>query len=252
MDELTGFITIARGGWTAVVRERYAEALAAPLLTGSGTMPWQTEGGRGAVERAPLPEGEAVIRRFRRGGLVRHVLHDGYLLDNRPLRELRVHCHCHAAGLPVPEPLGACWRWRGPFVRGAIATRRIDASELAGILRGDGDHAALLTAAGRVIRRMHDAGVLHADLQVHNILASDNEVWLLDFDRARAVGRAGRVARASNLLRLRRSVEKAGLPSRMFDMICESYGEIVVPRWLDRAYRLRGRFSGATSGRRGA
>jgi hypothetical protein len=81
---------------------------------------------------------------------------------------------------------------------------------------------------------------------VHNILVSGDRVWLLDFDRARVVSGAGPLARARNLLRLRRSVQKAGLPARVFDTIREGYGGVVIPAWLDRVYALRGHFAGAT------
>ena len=41
-------------------------------------------------------------------------------------------------------------------------------------------------AIGRCLRRFHDAGVQHADLNAHNImLGEQGEVWVLDFDRGR-------------------------------------------------------------------
>ena len=48
-------------------------------------------------------------------------------------------------------------------------------------------------AIGRCIRRFHDAGVCHADLNAHNILLTPEQVYLIDFDRgdvaqARLVG----------------------------------------------------------------
>jgi 3-deoxy-D-manno-octulosonic acid kinase len=41
-------------------------------------------------------------------------------------------------------------------------------------------------AAGRCLRRFHDAGVQHADLTANNIMLGEaGEVWVLDFDRGR-------------------------------------------------------------------
>ena len=41
-------------------------------------------------------------------------------------------------------------------------------------------------AIGRCLRRFHDAGVQHADLNARNImLGEQGEVWVLDFDRGR-------------------------------------------------------------------
>jgi 3-deoxy-D-manno-octulosonic acid kinase len=71
----------------------------------------------------------------------------------------------------------------------------------------DGLPAAAWSAVGATIRRFHDAGFCHADLNAHNILLDDTfRVTLIDFDRGtrRAAGRW----RAANLARLQRSLRK--------------------------------------------
>ena len=69
---------------------------------------------------------------------------------------------------------------------------------------------------GRCIRRFHDLGVCHADLNAHNILLSEDSVYLIDFDRCQL--RGGGLWRDANLVRLRRSLEKVawGLPPERF------------------------------------
>ena len=69
---------------------------------------------------------------------------------------------------------------------------------------------------GRCIRRFHDLGVCHADLNAHNILLSEEAVYLIDFDRCQ-LRKAG-LWRDRNLVRLRRSLEKIayGLPAERF------------------------------------
>jgi 3-deoxy-D-manno-octulosonic acid kinase len=63
------------------------------------------------------------------------------------------------------------------------------------------------TAIGRCIRRFHDHGVSHADLNAHNILLrGDDEVFLVDFDRASRRRKPG-LWRDANLARLRRSLD---------------------------------------------
>ena len=63
--------------------------------------------------------------------------------------------------------------------------------------------------AGRCIRRFHDAGVRHADLNANNIMLDGRGgAWLLDFDRGR-VQRPG-PWREQVLARLARSLEKIG------------------------------------------
>ena len=63
-----------------------------------------------------------------------------------------------------------------------------------------------------LFRSFHDAGVWHADLNARNILLdADDEIFLVDFDRARFTpGRA--VAGGRNLARLKRSLLKISPP----------------------------------------
>jgi 3-deoxy-D-manno-octulosonic acid kinase len=60
---------------------------------------------------------------------------------------------------------------------------------------------------GRCIRRFHDLGVCHADLNAHNLLLNeDAKVYMIDFDQCQ-LRKAG-LWRDGNLVRLRRSLEK--------------------------------------------
>ena len=68
-----------------------------------------------------------------------------------------------------------------------------------------------LADAGRAVRRLHDAGVSHADLHPKNLLVAGRtgEILVLDLDRARAFdGLLPDEERLSNLVRLGRAVEK--------------------------------------------
>jgi 3-deoxy-D-manno-octulosonic acid kinase len=187
-----------------------------------------------------------VYRRYQRGGFIRHFLKDLYLLDNRPLRELEITVYAWHHGLPVPEPLGICWTRIGPFYRGAIATRYVGGVMLLDLLRDNAQTEAALLASGNAIRRMHEAGIYHADLQVRNILIENDAPILLDFDNARLLTPLGDMDRARNLLRLRRSFVKNTLPEELFQLILNGYGDL--PRsfgQLDAAYRAKGRASDA-------
>ena len=64
-------------------------------------------------------------------------------------------------------------------------------------------------AIGRVIRRFHDAGVHHPDLNAHNILLTPSEVYIIDFDRG-TLRKRGWWA-DTTLVRLYRSLEKLTL-----------------------------------------
>ena len=132
------------------------------------------------------------------------------------------------------------WRWIG-----ALATRAVAGETLLAYLRRGEVKPAVLRDCGQAIRAVHDAGVWHADLQVKNILVGDGGIWVIDFDDARQGRPPSAVARARNLLRFRRSLDKHGQSLDNFITIWEGYGKLGLPWWLSTLYRLRGTVSDA-------
>ncbi len=239
-----GFTQVEKEGWHALVRLEHRDTLAAVLLGGQGLEPLPTSWGRGPLWQFRLEQDGGVLRQYRRGGLLRSLLPEGYFASNRPLRELCVWTHLYENGLSVPEPLGACWERRFGFYRGAIAARRVEARPLSTLLDHRTNFAeAKLGEVGRLIRALHDRKVAHGDLQVANILINPDTVYVIDFDKARWPIKMSRFRRARNLLRLRRSLEKIGFPPAYFGLICQGYGVESMPRWLDSLYRFKGKLS---------
>lgn len=145
-------------------------------------------GGRGQALALQSPLGEAVLRVYHRGGLVRYLSTSSYVYTGaartRPFAEWRVNRRLLDAGLPVPEPLAAAFERHGPLYRGALLTRRIpDAEPLpkaAGRMKSE--HWKNL---GEMLGKAASAGLRHPDLNANNILMDSKEnFWLLDFDRA--------------------------------------------------------------------
>jgi 3-deoxy-D-manno-octulosonic acid kinase len=169
-------------------------------------------GGRGSAWIVARADGAWVLRHYRRGGLPGRFIRDLYLwtgLDaTRPWREWRLLDSLYKEGLPVPRPVAARVARSGPVYRGDLLTIRIPgARSLAEMLRAP-HHDFPWAAAGRCLRRFHDAGVWHADLNAHNLLLDgEGRVHLIDFDRGeRRVPALG--WQQANLARLARSLEK--------------------------------------------
>lgn len=179
------------------------------LLAGEAT-------GRGTTHYLALNGRRLVLRHYRRGGVLRGLLHDRYpwpgLRGTRPWRELAAQGRLYALGLPVPLPVAArIHRPRAlvPLYRADLLTERLaDTRTLAEALAAPAPATIPWPAIGAVIRQFHEAGFEHADLNAHNILLDPRgRVYLIDFDRGRFRRRPGRWCRR-NLARLRRSLAK--------------------------------------------
>lgn len=247
---MDGFQKIQRGGKAALVREGDAACIAAALLEGQGCAALPSAG-RGNLLRFACGGEYGLIRRYRRGGVMQRILRDAFILANRPLREFRLHLYAERQGLSVPPLLGVRWERRGLLLRGAIATQEVPAQTLQEYFENTASpDETMLRGCGALIRRMHDMHVWHADLQVRNILVGEGGPWVIDFDNAVLRPHLTPLLRARNLLRLRRSIEKNGLPMALFALLCEGYGIEALPPWLSRIYEGKGRISDAISGRK--
>lgn len=185
-----------------------------PRAYGSASSPVSQRGGRGSAWFVEASFGAAVLRHYRRGGLLARLNADRYLwlgVDNaRCTREYRLLRAMQSQGLPVPAPIAAGWWRHGLFYRQALLTERIPGAVSLAELMLRNPRRTPWEAVGQVIARFHRAGVWHADLNAHNILrdASGN-IWLIDFDRC-TQGVASEQEREQNLMRLRRSLQKLG------------------------------------------
>lgn len=169
--------------------------------------------GRGATFALRASFGDAVLRRYRRGGAVARVLKDSYvwtgIAQTRPLREFRLLAAAVTAGLPVPRPLAAEVRRRGAFYSGDLLMARIDAAQtLSAHLAAAADWSTIdWRAIGATLGRIHASGFEHADLNAHNLLLDrDGKVWVIDWDRGRQHPRGDWTDRV--LARLQRSLRK--------------------------------------------
>jgi 3-deoxy-D-manno-octulosonic acid kinase len=174
--------------------------------------------GRGStVILEPLPGERLLVRRVLHGGALGSWLGTSLLGLGRPLRELVGTAVLRSRGAPVPRP-AFVWgeRRSGPLYRAAVATHlEEDTQDALGFLESHPSRARVLraaAAAGRSIRRLHDAGGRHADLHVKNLLLREHEretdCIIVDLDGIRVGESVDARRRMQELMRLLRSLLK--------------------------------------------
>jgi hypothetical protein len=215
-----GYVTVSLRGATWMTRSDCAAKLAASgvgrLLEGrAGRADVPGEGRAGTVT---LRVGGlmAVAKRARHGGAAR-VLGGLYLGCRRVVRTLHFAAQLREAGVSTPSVIAAGWRRvLGPLHAHALVTEMIPgginlqtalASRISVLER-----RSLLGAAGRAVKAMHDAGFLHADLNLANLVLERTpdgpRVHVVDLDRGTLETGLTPAQRRGNLERLFRSWEK--------------------------------------------
>ena len=112
-------------------------------------------------------------------------------------------------GLPAPHPVAAQVHRLGRFYTADIIMHRLTNTQtLTEHLTRKPLPDITWRSIGKCIRRFHDAGIYHADLNANNILlGEENHVYLTDFDRGR-IRHQSRIWQKNNLKRLHRSLTK--------------------------------------------
>jgi hypothetical protein len=185
-------------------------------------------GNRQSAYRLDLGDGaELFARRGRRGGLIASILSDVYFgITPRPLTELAVTIEAVRRGIPVAEPMGAMIEWLSPVLyRGFFLTRALRGMTLWEFLKTDDDPTVrthVLGQARAAIETMHDKGLFHADLNLHNLLVTQARdsfsVVVIDLDKSRLFDAPLSVAmRRANAARLMRSARKLDPSGRFLD-----------------------------------
>jgi 3-deoxy-D-manno-octulosonic acid kinase len=217
----TGFRRLEVDDAVVVAKDAVADALLAAGVADPEALVLRSPAalaGRGRLGRVELPGAVvAIVRPLLRGGLLGKVVKRVSLDETRALAELTVSVEAAARGASVLEVLAAVTRRRGPGWSHAVVTREVPgARDLTAVLTGpDGPRARAraLRAAGQAVRRLHDAGVDHVDLNLKNILLpAAGDALVIDLDRCRlGPAPASDAVREENLVRLLRSWTKLGV-----------------------------------------
>jgi len=162
-----------------------------------------------------------VLRHYQRGGLVARISNEKYfwlgLRFTRPWREWNLLVKMQERGLPVPIPAAIKAERKGLLYKADIMMHRIPHSRtLMHILMTEELAEGYWITIGSVIRRFHEQGVYHADLNANNILLDEGgRCYLIDFDRC-DMRKPKLKWQKENLLRLKRSLNKISANEEVF------------------------------------
>lgn len=173
------------------------------------------QGGRTTAWELPGPV-PLMVRLYAHGGALGGLFGTWFLGAGRMLSEFRVHLHALQHGLPTSVPVALRIERRGPLVRAHYVTRKVlDAADMMDFVDRNRQLPApqrrrLARSVADAVAQMHDAGILHADLNLRNLLVREasNEVLVIDFDKARRCTALSLDERLGNLYRLDRSAQK--------------------------------------------
>ncbi|WP_191602805.1 3-deoxy-D-manno-octulosonic acid kinase [Marinomonas algicola] len=170
-----------------------------------------TASGRGTVWFIENNFGAYVLRKYRRGGLISKFIKYRFLFKGmektRPSQELQLLEYMTNKGLPVPRAIaGKVVKYHGFYEAFILIETLKNTKELFVYLK---EKSSIdWHEIGQTIRRFHQAGIYHSDLNCHNIMIDQTQkIWLIDFDKCDQ-----RTPRndwqESNLQRLLRSLKK--------------------------------------------
>lgn len=215
-----GYVVGSRG---ALSEEQQRQLMA--ILDAKSDRPLQVLNGRGNVLHTEIAGiGKVVVKRYMRGGVLRHVNRRTYLRcgPTRAEQEFLLLERVRAFGVNAPEPLlfvhrGLLWydAW--------LVTREIDAptnfAELS--VRDEREVFRHTDEIVRQISVLIRHKILHVDLHPGNVVVDDHgRIYLLDFDKARIFRGTPNQLRDAYLVRWRRAVIKHRLPEVLSERIC--------------------------------
>lgn len=240
-----GFTIYQDGSKTVIVRKDYEQRLLRQGIASPDDLmaAFQSSGfvysGRGAMLAVPIQDcsqEKMIIRKYRRGGLLRFVSRDVYWTRARPMQELAIGVEAALKGIPTSDILAAVRvKILGPFYKGYLISKELSSCrDLPAFLKMVAENAEhrmhkekreVLARVAAAIRFMHDKGFYHGDLNLKNFLidvADNKKVYIIDWDKSRLKTALKLSDRRKNILRFCRSMEKLrlqGLPITKRDQL---------------------------------
>jgi len=181
--------------------------------------------GRGTVLSVPLGDRtgtRVMVRKYLRGGLVRWVNKELFFGNKRPFHELLIGTEAVRRGIPTALPLAAVSiRVAVSFFRCYLITRELtNCIDLPRYLKDLRDNSIpnagrkkerVLVKTAETVKTMHDQGLLHADLNMKNILVDKTDaekIYIIDWDKSLLRNGLNPAERSANIIRFCRSMVK--------------------------------------------
>jgi 3-deoxy-D-manno-octulosonic-acid transferase len=169
--------------------------------------------GRGTTWFIAAQNQQWVLRHYYRGGLIGKLIKDSYWFtqmdQTRAAKEYQLLNMMNHWQLPTPKGVAYKVQQKGLFYQADLLSSRIkNAQDLVAILSTQSLCDDVWQNIGVTIKRFHQQGIYHHDLNSHNILLDNKDkVWLIDFDRGE-LRKISSQWQQANMQRLLRSFHK--------------------------------------------
>jgi tRNA A-37 threonylcarbamoyl transferase component Bud32 len=172
-----------------------------------------------------------VLRKFYHGGVFRNLFKDKFFEKKvRAFEEFKVLQFLTQKKLPVVKPLFAMKSNNFPYSQ-CLATKFLENSN--DLVNFDSFSNKLIEKIFKQIELFFDAGLIHSDLNIKNILIKNNEIYLIDFDKAKIANSSLPVKKRIQIYkRLFRSFDKTG-KLKVFD----NFSFENLPTHIEKAYK---------------
>lgn len=181
-------------------------------------------GGRGTIAVAEVPGvGPVVVKRYRRGGLLRFLTSDRYFRFGPTRAEVEFHLlnRARALGVNAPEPIAFASEGRYLY-RCWLVTQEIKAHQtLAEISLADEERTPeIMPRVVEQVCKLVENNLLHYDLHPGNVLIdSEGTVFLVDFDKSHFFKGTKNELRDRYLKRWRRACIKHNMPEILSELM---------------------------------
>jgi 3-deoxy-D-manno-octulosonic acid kinase len=167
--------------------------------------------------------GSVVIKYYRRGGLIHHLIKQRYLKwgKTRCQIEYELLQKVRSSGINAPEPIAFAYRGRLLY-QGWLVTREIKHHQTLAQLSCSNEKRThiVMKEVVKQVSRLIKNNILHVDLHPGNIIVDNkNQVYLLDFDKGSIFSGEKSILRNRYLRRWNRAIQKHRLPQMLIELM---------------------------------